>query len=152
MSNEYFSHEEIESMKASNGPVSKVVPHGSPAKPESHGINVVHAGSGVLGNTWGKAPEVTNIGLRKVVRPRVKHEDGSDNPQSAVYQPNLDRHNDADKARREAKREAELQREEHLQLISPESLRNQLEAQNRIIKRLEKRLKLIEQTVKETNE
>ena len=151
MSNEsMFSEEEINLMKAGKS-VSKSVSYGGNPKPESHQINVVNANT-PSGGGWGKAPEVTHIGQRKVVRPRVKHADGTDNPQSAVYAPNLDRHNADDVARKAAKREAELERAEHLQLISPESLKNQLEAQNRIIKRLEKRLKSIEQTVKDTND
>ena len=152
MSNEsMFNASEIEAMKASGAPVSKVISYA--AKRESSSINVVDANTAPIGGGWGISPEVKRIGQNKVVTPRVRNEDGSINNQSLVRQPDLDRHNADDVARKKAFREAELERQEHLQLISPESLKGQLEAQNRIIKKLEKRLKALEQTnTEETNQ
>ena len=152
MNESLYNASEIEAMKAGT-PVSKVISYGGNPKPESHGINVVAAGTGVRGNTWGNdAPTVTNFSQRKVVRPQVKHQDGSDNPQAAVYKPNLDRFNDADIARKKAKQEAELERSEHLQLTSPDALMKRLDTQNRLIKKLEKQIKSIQQTIKESSD
>ena len=150
MSNEsMFSEEEINLMKAGKS-VSKSVSYGGNPKPESHQINVVNAGTGSVSTSWGKAPVVTGIGTQRVT-PRVRNEDGSINNQSIVRQPDISKFNHLDDERRAAKREAELERAEHLQLISPEALMKRLDTQNRLIKKLEKQIKLIQESINKTN-
>lgn len=138
-----YSDEDIQRLKAGeNITKSSLGSYGLPPQ-VSNSETPIRTGEVRQTGGWNDdRPRVIGIGSNQhVSQPRVLNADGTANPQRRVNAPNMRKHNEAAAAHALAAREEFDKREQRRQILDPASLLNQLEAQGRLIRGIQKELK-----------
>ena len=143
-----YSDEDIQRLKAGEN-ITKSTLGGFSLPSQVANSNETPIKTGPVPQTggWGvDRPRIIGIGSNQhVTQPRVLNADGTANPQRRVSAPNMQKHNEAAAAHALAAREEFDRREQQRQLEDPSSLRNTIECQGRLLRKLEREIKKLKE-------